>query len=462
MISWKTAKDRLKTAWGVLRGKESPKAEGEKKELGERAHATREHLNAVNHLLWRAVGALRKDLKMSEEGYNMVVGTGHAHPRDYFFYGILDEVMKAGFGVELTAGALDSDDYWLQSESKGKLDNLERVMVETIITELHVWQRKMAEVFVDLVNFGDTNEQEAYRGYLAVRELDGFSLLQRDSKEFHGHESRNISFTMDTLRETMKSVLAAMKVDTLWFMHDGRKDDCRFKTIRQRVLSALKKARDGEKIFFGASYEELFGRTSTSLHNNIGGRNYPRNKGLVYAEMVRAITSCVYVLERIHELLGTPPSAPLQAILKILRDSDPDGRFKKLVAREFEIGDMVIAYDDLAKIIDKKVSDYGYIAYHVEYINKPPIPSIKDDWFPSVYVRRLGPSQAGVKDYVKSILDKMPELGEEERKMLLEAPSSMLYEGLTIAMGELDAHGVLIPGIVEEERRKKEEKEGGS
>jgi len=60
---------------------------------------------------------------------------------------------------------------------------------------------------------------------------------------------------------------------------------------------------------------------------------------------------------------------------------------------------------DLGIIIEGRKSKYGYYSYHIKYISKPPIESIKDDWFASFEMFRLG-SRSELLEMVKSIFSK--------------------------------------------------------
>ena len=128
---------------------------------------------------------------------------------------------------------------------------------------------------------------------------------------------------------------------------------------------------------------------------------------------------------------------------KIAGKEDPEGLTKVMgenfekseaskhmakLSKEFNVGDIVLtAWTDLAKIIEEHTSRYGYKAYKIKYISRPPLEDFPEDWLEaqSILVRLMTKdmvrdfykkSAKSVKDDkdISEIMEEVVKLPEEE------------------------------------------------
>ena len=75
--------------------------------------------------------------------------------------------------------------------------------------------------------------------------------------------------------------------------------------------------------------------------------------------------------------------------------------------REEQVDDLVLAYNDLAEIIDARRSSFAYTSYRVRYLGKPPLPEMPEDWLPSEdNVKLVG--KRNIREFYKRNLERFP------------------------------------------------------
>lgn len=110
--------------------------------------------------------------------------------------------------------------------------------------------------------------------------------------------------------------------------------------------------------------------------------------------------------------------------------------------KEFGVGDIVFAYgDDLCQIMERAQSKYGYTSYRVKYLTRPPLPEVKEDWFPAQYIRLVYPKK-GLREAMVSLLQKHGE-SEEILKGFREMPEENISDCLAKLFIELEKEGIL-------------------
>jgi hypothetical protein len=115
---------------------------------------------------------------------------------------------------------------------------------------------------------------------------------------------------------------------------------------------------------------------------------------------------------------------------------------KKKYKRKFEVADLVLAYGDLAEVLEIRESQFGYTSYKIRYLRKPPLPDLPEDWLPSEDIVRLV-RKANIRDFWDKNLKNLPH--REEAKLLLDQSDERLYEVTKKTFIDLDERGVLIP-----------------
>ncbi len=154
---------------------------------------------------------------------------------------------------------------------------------------------------------------------------------------------------------------------------------------------------------------------------NLNFRGYSREKRkIIKRKDCKKGTS---ILDRSYLLLGQPDVPGLKKIHDSINRTSSSELVKKVTVREMEIGNIVLAYGNLAEVIDIRISSYGYRSYHVRYLAEKPMPHISEDWFPAYLVQLLYTKtqfieKISIREKEGSIpagtLDLMNELSEEE------------------------------------------------
>ena len=68
-------------------------------------------------------------------------------------------------------------------------------------------------------------------------------------------------------------------------------------------------------------------------------------------------------------------------------------------------GDFVVVQDTLAEVVGVRRSPFGYKSYRVRFLERPPLPSITEDWYPAAQIRVLLRSQNFRVDVRKTLDD---------------------------------------------------------
>jgi hypothetical protein len=88
---------------------------------------------------------------------------------------------------------------------------------------------------------------------------------------------------------------------------------------------------------------------------------------------------------------------------------------KKILVNVADIGDFVIACGYFGKVIEKRLTKYGYEVYHIGFIDEKPSVEIESDWFIPLNVQVLQKK----KDLINEIRIKLAE-NVDGRKILEE------------------------------------------
>jgi hypothetical protein len=112
---------------------------------------------------------LRSALNVDETGFLRVAGYSHSDARAFFLYGVLDELQKSGIAIS----------HWVELLGPGQdfsaletMDQIERVILTSVLDDQSLRMRKLVETLITLINFERTNEDDYYRHYLLLAELE--------------------------------------------------------------------------------------------------------------------------------------------------------------------------------------------------------------------------------------------------------------------------------------------------
>jgi hypothetical protein len=336
---------------------------------------------------------LRNSLPVDEVGFLRVVGRSHHDARAYYMYSVADELMAASAAVFRWLELLE------KMEEPGATSD--RFWTESIADEQSFRIRKLVEILTDLINFRQTNEQPYYRHMLLLKDLRAARSTQRDLLQFYACPNENIASQVRRLAEDSAAVEAAGDIDLADCWYLPRKTPMSaaalatvspgrvFSSARDRLKTALKQASADEKLALGISYDRLYARVSGDIHFT------PAGKLDVDVEAVSVATDqCgilgLQVLVAVQRLLGEAPGERNQAVRRLLDNNPYPSELSDAMTRGTAcVGDFVLAYGDLAEVLDTAESEFGYRSYKVFYLDESPMPDITADWFPAQNVRVL-------------------------------------------------------------------------
>ena len=334
---------------------------------------------------------LRKVTGLDETSFGQIASALWRDPRPAFIYRVLDEVQKAGISIiEWVAKLLASDDKPDYSDHDSRLVN------QWIQDEQSFRARKLIEILVELVCFSKTNEPEYYRDYLRLRELDVAVRSLADQKEFFGFQRRNTEHHVAWLT---RDIVAAEKnkIDPAqrWYLREKERTlrpkwqttGVPFSSFRYRYKFIFNQAFPSELAAIGKSYVHAYGM-SEDIHFAAQQTSSDFKPDDIYLGVHRVGLLCFAAIIRCQHLLDIVPEG-LNSELREIHDTNtgPAEIIGRLSAAKINVGDFVWASGDICEVLESKKSKYGYLSFRVRFLERPPIPEIKDDWFASFEVR---------------------------------------------------------------------------
>lgn len=333
--------------------------------------------------------AIREVLRVDEGSYLRVAGATWADPRSYVLSTALDEVTKTAMHLMrirefLSGGTISPHD-----------DRMSRLLVTHVLEELHARARRLLEVLVALILFHTTNQQGHYRHLLLLEDLNSLLSSNSDLEEFYGARSVNIDDSIEHELERIEEVEGKIDLSTCWYR--SNKSPIRsqanlrpggiLSSVRSRIREAVPFMTDSERLLFGYSYSGMYGQTSETVHYSVSRKDFRLQAGDEHPATVGLGLLNFAILERCHQLLDSPEIAVVDRLRQQLSKSNASRLVHTATVRDIEVGDFVLAYGDLAEIVEIRVSDYAYRSYRVRYLAEKPKPNIQEDWFPARYVR---------------------------------------------------------------------------
>jgi hypothetical protein len=345
----------------------------------------------------RAANDLRKTLAIDEGSFRHVGPALWQDPRPAFIYRVLDEVQKAGIAIREWLVKLGGDEHRTdKSEGAAEVtDHLIRLVTQWQRDDQSFRARKLCEVLVELICFSETNDPEYYRDYLRLKDLDRAVTSLRDQNEFFGFKRRNTQYGVDWSEKDIKEAERnGLDVSKRWylgrpsaFQGEWKTHGVRFSSFRQRYIRILDTAMPNELAIIGKSYVHAYGMSS-DVHFSAHDISSDFDPDDVYSGIDRVGLLCYAIVIRCQQLLGTVPEG-LNATIRKMHDENevPAKLVAGLKEQKADVGDYVWAHGDICEVIEVRKSRHGYVSYLARFIEKPPIPDIKEDWFAAFEVR---------------------------------------------------------------------------
>lgn len=374
----------------------------------------------------RGANDLRQNLHTDEIGFRTVAGYSHADARSYYLYAVLNEVQKAGIAL------MRWKELFKEKENTSDDDQISRVILESILEEQSLWLRKLSEVLISLICFDTTNENDYYRHFLLLTSLDNDLSATADLKDFYNCPNRNLEYSIAMLKDQISEIENKIDLSRCWYLRGGKKLSDRRKlntgqilsSMRHRMKFALHRCTNGEKLTLGLSYE-YYSSTSEDIHFKPYSSKLYNKKLLTELNFTHMGLLILYILLRCQRLLKAVPKGINEQLSRVFKKNAKPKLLKKLMDTKIEVGDFILAYGDLAEVLEVKVSSYGYRCYKVRYLTERPIPEIEEDFFPAQKVRMLFRAQ-DIRDGFKRIVGdrakyiSADEVQEFSRKAVIE------------------------------------------
>ncbi|MFZ3375834.1 MAG: hypothetical protein WA183_09795 [Chthoniobacterales bacterium] len=380
----------------------------------------------------KAANDLRGALRIDEESFRRTGPALWQDPRPAFIYRVLDEVQKAGVSIK------DWSEKLRQNERKPEhTDHLIRLVTQWQQDEQRFRARKLSEILIELICFSQTNEAEYYRDYLRLKELDAAVQSLRDQQEFFGFRRRNTEYHVDWIQRDIRSAEKnGIDVSKRWylkqptsFQNKWKTSGLQFSSFRQRYIRILDIALPSELAIIGKSYVHAY-NMSSDVHFTPHDISSNFNPDDIYLGIDRVGLLCYAILIRCQLLVGLVPAGINMQIRKMHEENAEPARLVTGLKHQIaEVGDFIWAHGDICRVKEIRKSKYGYTNYLVQYVERPPIPEIKQDYFAGGEIRLIAKKTYGERALTqlqndlsldKKVRDHFSNMPEERRDELID------------------------------------------
>lgn len=302
--------------------------------------------------------------------------------RNFLLLKLLTEVQKVGFVFEKWNEYLDRN-------TEPANNNVKTQVLDSFIDEQSLWQRKLLEGLVLLVNFASTNDLVFYYHLLLLQELRHYRGMLREQEHFFQYGNDLTKKTVDLLIDRVEMVENEIgDLSKCWYLPPPKKVSKRpwqtIASLKMQLKAALKVASDQEKRALGYTYDFSYGETSGNIHFSVTKREYADLKERFSFGLAQCGLLSIAIIKRAHDLTGMKPTG----INALLTKTDSNSQIENnALVKQLEVGDFVLANGPyLGEIVDVKMSVFGYESYRIKYLVDSPVEGVNEAWFPSVNV----------------------------------------------------------------------------
>lgn len=350
----------------------------------------------VNHSDWdmyislilKASDEIREKIKVDENSFLFVHGQLWADTRSYVVYTALDELQKICFYLIRMQETLE------EGKVDPRTERLQRLLYEELVEDQYSKIRRLLEILITLILFKTTNNIDYFRHFILLEELDNLLFSNLDLEEFYSAKSANIDDSISHQIEMIERIESKIDLETCWYLKEKkgiRNINLRsslLNSMRQRIKAGIPFMYSLEKLLFGFSYKGSYSYASESIHYS------PLKNILPQGEMNLSLHKYLgllgfSIIKRITDLIEEFNAPHILKIIDGLDNTSPEDLVFSQTIRNIKVGDFVLAYGDLAEVLEIKESSYGYRSYRILYLAEKPKPNIKEDWFPAKYIQRI-------------------------------------------------------------------------
>jgi hypothetical protein len=353
---------------------------------------------------------LRIQLHLNEDNFRHRAPYSHSNSRNVYIYRAIDEVQKAATCLMRWKEFCSDVDMSNYNEDVKK--HMMRITRQSVFDEQSLRCRKLTESLVDTILFLNTNEDIYFKDYFYFSELFEFQNAQGDRKEFYGFTNRNSEDHIQWLKsQILKLESTGLKIANRWYVKTAKSITALKKAELSSFRAKYKKiAKDqGPEIIMllAKSYLHAYGE-SRDIHFSANDTSHSFSDDSCVNKGTKVALLLIHLIVKLQglSLLGFNQSADiLSGIRSDIASTKP---YMELTAPSAQVGDYVLVWGDLGKVMEVGTSEYGFCGYHIRYIDKPPLENITDDWFASFEISRIG-SKTELLENVKSVLSKYSE-----------------------------------------------------
>ncbi|MCX5885848.1 MAG: hypothetical protein NT096_08070 [Proteobacteria bacterium] len=338
--------------------------------------------------------------------------------KNFLLLKLLTEVQKTGFVFSRWNSFRESNTW---SDAGSVNDQI----LETFIDEQSLWQRKLMEGLVLLINFSSTNELPFYYHLLLLRELEHYRGILQEQKDFFTHGSTLTEKTEELLTKRIQTVEDGIEdLSRCWYLPEQkpirkRKPRPVISSMRKQLKRAFSVAIHGEKTAMAYTYGQSYGETSGNIHFNIIRLDYTDLRRRFSFGFSQCGLLAVSILQRAHILTGLEPEGINRQLMRLNRNVPTK---TNPTVPGLEKGDFVLANGPyLGEVLDVEINKFGYKTYLVKYLQETPFEGIEEDWFPSFEIQLFMKRCKMVRDVLAELKkeahehgDRVPQFSEKE------------------------------------------------
>ena len=353
--------------------------------------------------------------------------------RDFVLYNVLSEVQKAGLALFRHATSSTYERIVANKNEPNVVNN----EIECLTDELSLWQRKLSEGLVLLVNFCSTNDLPHYYYFLLIAAREEFKRKLQDQKCYFDRVNAGDSQALASVESKIVAIRNQITNPSVvcWYLDDPTKTHSRPASFSKQLQTALPECTPEERRALAFTYAKGFGDASGCIHfsNLRPSDEKPQDKLTVVIGFI-GLLACD-ILRRSHLITGMTPSGINQAVVRAggkLSTIDP-------VSQRGAIGDFVITDGPQVGVIEEiHTSAFGYNSYRVKFLmlRNTARSLVTEDWFTALEILPFMSHQ--------DLKTGMDELLEQHGMQALDPPPSEeeLKEVTQLAVSEMLAHGL--------------------
>ena len=353
-----------------------------------------------------------------------------ANARDFYLYGIADEIARAGTAmlrwVEILAG--DDD---LENDATA----LDRAVLTSLLSEQSMWFRRLLESLVDLICFESTNTEPYFLHFILVQRLNDLLAYQANLRDFYGEENANIANSIDRTK-SLVGAIEKSEIDAreIWYLRSRKGErNTVSKTARssfkERLKRALRQADDRHRLIIGLTYQP-FAKLSQQIHFTPEEAHVLASPEQLKLGFSAVGILAVAVLHYAYSLGGLEPQTEQGRQLRRVWDAnEAASEFHRLHSDPAaQVGDFVLVHNSLAVVVERKTSKFGLVVFLVEYLAERPIQEISEEWIPPTHVRLL----FSQRDFGSGVRELLASHGVPAER-LIDAPSAEVLRESVVA-----------------------------